>query len=56
MGSLKAFYTIPELYKFLTEDFGPKKVVTLFSGKSIMFTQELPIPNLKKKPILLRLG
>ncbi|MCW8805535.1 MAG: AMP-binding protein, partial [Ignavibacteriaceae bacterium] len=25
MGSLKAFYTIPELYKFLTEDFGPKK-------------------------------
>jgi len=25
MGSLKAFYTIPELYKYLTEDFGPKK-------------------------------
>jgi long-chain acyl-CoA synthetase len=25
MGLLKAFYTIPELYKFLTEDFGPKK-------------------------------
>lgn len=25
MGSLKAFYTIPELYKFLTEEFGPKK-------------------------------
>lgn len=25
MASLKAFYTIPELYKYLTEDFGPKK-------------------------------
>ena len=25
MGLLKAFYTIPELYKFLTEEFGPKK-------------------------------
>ena len=25
MGSLKAFYTIPELYKYLTEEFGPKK-------------------------------
>jgi len=25
MGSLKAFYTIPQLYKYLTEDFGPKK-------------------------------
>lgn len=25
MGSLKAFYTIPELYKYLTEDFGPNK-------------------------------
>jgi long-chain acyl-CoA synthetase len=25
MASLKAFYTVPELYKFLTEDFGPKK-------------------------------
>ncbi|MBE0570963.1 MAG: long-chain fatty acid--CoA ligase [Ignavibacteriaceae bacterium] len=25
MGSLKKFYTIPELYKYLTEDFGPKK-------------------------------
>ena len=25
MGTLKAFYTIPELYKYLTEDFGPKK-------------------------------
>ena len=25
MASLKSFYTIPELYKYLTEDFGPKK-------------------------------
>lgn len=25
MGSLKDFYTIPELYKFLTEEFGPRK-------------------------------
>ena len=25
MASLKAFYTIPELYKYLTEDFEPKK-------------------------------
>lgn len=47
MGSLKAFYTIPELYKFLTEDFGPKKGGHIIQRKVDNVYKGITYPELK---------
>ena len=47
MGSLKAFYTIPELYKFLTEDFGPKKGGYIIQRKVDNVYKGITYPELK---------
>ncbi|MCZ7612245.1 MAG: AMP-binding protein [Ignavibacteriaceae bacterium] len=49
MGSLKAFYTIPELYKFLTEDFGPKKGGHAIFRKVDNVYTGITYPELKKE-------
>lgn len=47
MGSLKAFNTIPELYKFLTEEFGPKKGGYIIQRKVDNVYKGITYPELK---------